>query len=162
MTSQANENARYEGLGGWLILVGIGLVLSPLLLLVTLWTEFLPGFDPDRWRQMTDPDSEYYNQYWAPIFLAEFGVNILMLLLGLVLLWLFFTKSRFFPTLYIFATGFGLAFLMLDAFIVSQAFPDTPMFDEEFTRSLLRSSVGALIWISYMLVSKRVKATFVR
>jgi len=49
----------------------------------------------------------------------------------------------------------------LDAFAIQLVLPDEPVFDTETTRELYRSIISGIIWIPYMLLSKRVKATFV-
>jgi len=40
-------------------------------------------------------------------------------------------------------------------------FPSEPMFDPETIKEFARSLVACVIWVPYMLISKRVKATFV-
>jgi hypothetical protein len=155
------DTIKYEGLGGWLILVCIGLILNPIYVVFLIWTEFLPAFEPETWDLMTNPTSEYYNPYWTPVIIGELVGNAVYLVLSLFLLWLFFTKKRLFPMAFIFMYAYQFAFITLDSYVVSLVFPEIAMFDEEFLKQLGRTSISGLIWITYMCVSKRVKATFV-
>lgn len=49
----------------------------------------------------------------------------------------------------------------LDTFVIVQFFPHVSELDIESVKAILGSLVSAIIWIPYMLVSRRVKATFV-
>jgi hypothetical protein len=57
-TTEIIDNNKYEGLGGWLILVGIGVVISPLRLLAELSKVYLPMFNDGTWEALTTPTSE--------------------------------------------------------------------------------------------------------
>ena len=54
-----------------------------------------------------------------------------------------------------------LVFLSLDLFFAYILFPSEPVFDLETSREFFRSIIATIIWVPYMLYSKRVKNTFV-
>jgi magnesium-transporting ATPase (P-type) len=155
-------NNKYEGLGGWLILVGIGLVISPLILLAKLSKVYLPMFNDGTWEALTTLTSESYNSSFLSFLLAgEMFFSSLMTLASLYLIYLFFTKKSFFPKLYIWILVFSLIIIPLDAILASSIFPNKEVFDAEKIKEIGRIVLVSLVWIPYMLISKRVKATFV-
>jgi len=156
-----NERQDLQGLGGWLILVGIGAVVGPFQLLFIMATLYLPIFSDGTWSALTTAGSEYYNALWAPILVGEIAFNTAMIAASFYLMYLFFSKQRNFPRLYIAIAVVSLVFIPIDAWFVSFVLPGEPMFDPETAKEFARTAVVALIWIPYMLVSKRVKATFV-
>ncbi len=155
------EENKLKGLRGWLILVGIGVVLSPFKLAVTMLPLYLPIFQDSTWGLLTTPGSPAYNPLWAPLLVGEIGFNSLMFIANLGLIYLFFSKHYLFPRLYIGVMLASLVFIPLDASVVSLIMPDEPMFDQTTTKEFLQTLIGSLIWIPYMLRSRRVKATFV-
>ena len=60
-----------SGIGGWLILPAIGLVLTPILLLVTLTRDLLPALQPEVWNALTEPGSQAYHPMWATVIIFE-------------------------------------------------------------------------------------------
>ncbi|MCB4766586.1 MAG: DUF2569 family protein [Sulfurovum sp.] len=152
---------KHEGLGGWLILVGIGVVLSPLRQLAKLSKAYLPIFNDGTWEALTTPTSESYNSSFSSLLMGEIFFNSLIIIASLYLIYLFFAKKSFFPKLYIWILVFSLIFILLDAVVVSSLFPNIEVFDVETMKEIGRTVIVSLIWIPYMLISKRVKATFV-
>ena len=56
MTQRKHVSAKEpSGLGGWLILTGITLIIAPLTMLYTLYTDFLPIFQEGIWQELTTP-----------------------------------------------------------------------------------------------------------
>ncbi|WP_207232102.1 DUF2569 domain-containing protein [Corallincola spongiicola] len=158
---QMDDDKKYQGIGGWLILVAIGVVLKPIVLLVKTLPIFVPIFIDDTWQQLTTAGSEYYHPMWAPLIIGEVTFNIGMLIASVALLYLFFTKHYRFPLLFILVSVVSLGVLPLDAWLTSFLFPDEPIFDPATVKELSQTAIVALIWIPYMLVSKRVRATFI-
>ena len=150
-----------EGLGGWLILVGIGVIISPLQLLAVLSKTYLPIFKDGTWEALTSPTSEVYNSMFSSLIIGEIFINSMVFIASIYLIYLFFSKKSFFPKLYIGLIVFSLIFIPLDAILVSSIFPNIEVFDAETMKALGKSIIVGLIWIPYMLISKRVKATFV-
>lgn len=156
------ENSKeIEGLGGWLILVGIGVVITPLRLIHFVYTTYWPIFDQGIWSVLTDPSSESYHPLWGPLLLGEVVTNMALIIASFYLIFLFFTKRALFPKLYIGIVIVTLAFIPLDAWLAAFVLPNEPMFDPETIKEFVRTLIVALVWIPYMMVSKRVRVTFV-
>ncbi len=75
---------------------------------------------------------------------------------------LFFSKKKAFPKWYIGMLLFTLVFILVDAMAIKAVLPNEPIFDPETVKELGRTLIASFIWIPYMLVSKRVNATFVK
>ena len=155
-----NEN-ELKGLGGWLILVGIGVVIGPFRLAYEFGPTYFSIFTNGTWEALTTAESEHYNSLWAPFLIGEVLYNSCMVIVLLFLIYLFFSKHYLFPKFYIGIVIVSLIFIPLDAWIGSILLPNEPVFDPNTKKEFLRTLVGGVIWVPYMLVSKRVKLTFV-
>lgn len=156
-----NTDNGKKGLGGWLILVGIGVIIAPITMLVKFLPIYIPIFENGTWEMLTTVGSEAYNPLWGPLLIGELIYNLAMVIVSTYLIYLFFTKHYLFPKLYVAIVAVSLVFIPLDAWVVSLVVPTTSIFDAETTKEFLRTLIGAFIWVPYMLVSHRVKATFV-
>ena len=151
-----------EGLGGWLILVGLGIVLSPIRIIAMVFPTYRDIFTNGSWEVLTTPGSEVYNPLWKPILAGELTINALLVAGWVFIGFLFFTRKRIFPKVYIGILVFTLVFIIADAFSIKSVLPNEPVFDPETIKEILRGAVAICIWVPYMLISKRVRATFVR
>ncbi|MBV1914398.1 MAG: DUF2569 domain-containing protein [Pseudomonadales bacterium] len=156
-----SEEKDLNGLRGWLILVGIGLVYSPIRLVSTYYPLFSEVFSDGTWEILTTQGTEAYHPLWGPLLMSELIFNGGMVLLCFYLIYLFFTRHRLFPKVYIFMILISFLILPFDAWMVTFVLPDEPMFDPETVKELISAAVSVVIWVPYMLRSKRVKATFV-
>ena len=154
-----NETAL-KGLGGWLILVAIGLIISPIRIAAIEFT-ILGVFMDGTWSALADSAGEFYSPMLAAIIPLEFVLNMAFIFGFLFLIYLFFTKSSIFPRWYIAIYAANLAMIILDMVAVKMVLPEEPMLDPETAGELLRSIGACAIWIPYMLKSKRVAATFI-
>ena len=150
------------GLSGWLVLVGLGLCITPIRLAIFLLQTFPPIFRDGTWGTLTTPGPAPYHPFWGPLLIAEMAINLVFIAMSIYLLFLFFRKSSRFPKLYIIFLCSNLAFLLADAFAARIVLPDQPIMDPETAREFGRSIVSASIWVPYLFLSKRVKNTFVR
>lgn len=158
--NEEHNNEQLNGISGWLIIVAIGIILSPIFIIVSLFPLYSEIFNNGSWEILTTPGTAEYSPLWAPILITEIAVNI-----GLVLLWIyiaiiFFFKKSTFPNIYIGALLFSIVFIVIDAYAVKLVIPNEPVFDADTTNALINSFIHAAIWIPYILISKRVKATF--
>jgi len=158
---ETKEKKDLEGLGGWLILVGLGIVLSPLRIVALILPVYKEIFQNGSWQFLTTPGTEAYNVLWAPVLITEIGVNIMLAAAWIYIAYLFFTKNKLLPKIYIGVMLFTLVFIILDALAIKMVLPNEPIFDPDTAKELFRSIIACSIWIPYMLISKRVKATFI-
>jgi hypothetical protein len=144
-----------EGLSGWLVLVAIGLVVSPFVMLFTIVTVNLPFLTDHRYQP-------YLSSHPAFAALAVFEVitNIIFIASVLGLAFLFFTKRKAFPTFMILYLVTQCGVILFDTIAVHALVPSADL-SAAYT-SVARSLIGALVWIPYFVVSRRVKATFIR
>lgn len=154
------NDRQLVGIGGWLILVAIGIVLTPIGMIMELGT-YPEIFSEGIWEVLTTPESNAYHPLWAPLIIGEILINA-----GLLIAWLnmgfkFFTGRRDFPKWFIGIAIFSLAFIIVDALGAKIVLPNEPVFDPEAVQQLIRALIAAAIWVPYMLVSKRVARTFV-
>ena len=152
---------RHEpvGLGGWLILVGFGITISPIRILFTL-SKTLPGYSASTWAALTTPGMSNYHPLWAPLLMFELFGNIAMLVFTVLTVWLFYTKKRQFPRTFIWVVAASIVFSLADMLLMSFV-PVSDPTATEWSRQFGRMVVAA-IWIAYMLRSQRVRNTFVK
>jgi hypothetical protein len=145
------------GIGGWLILPILGLVVTPLRGAYQLFG------DPALFEAVRVLDG-------APRALVIFEIianAIILLVFPIVLLVLAFRKSESFPGWFIIWAAASvvlvLADLLLSYLVVGDliAASGEPFLDEGTLREVARSVLNAAIWIPYMLKSDRVANTFV-
>jgi len=155
------EEKKLEGLGGWLIFVGAGIIFASLIIIIQAFPIYSGLFSDGSWEVLTNPGSEAYNQLWAPILIGEISVNSGFVLLWLFIGYLFFSKKKLFPKCYIGILLFTLLYGLIDALAIKAVLPSEPIFGPDTTKELVRTLIQMLIWVPYMLKSKRVKVTFV-
>ncbi len=156
------DEKKLEGLGGWLILVGLGIIASPIKISAQIYPVYSKLFTGGSWAALTTPGTEAYHPLWAPILISEISINVALALTWLFIAFLFLTKKRLFPKWYIGILVFTLAFMLVDAVAIKAVLPNEEIFDPDTIKELARTLVTMLIWVPYMLMSKRVKATFVK
>jgi hypothetical protein len=70
-----SEEKNLDGLGGWLIIVGLGIIISPLRVIVQLFPLYSEMISTGSWAALTTPGTEAYNPLWAPILFGEMAIN---------------------------------------------------------------------------------------
>jgi hypothetical protein len=149
-----DETSHLEGIGGWLILVAIGLVLSPFIILgLTLFT-LVPVLTMDR----VQPFLQSHPAVHALIIL-EVATNLIFVLLLLWINYLFFSRKKAFPSFMVFYLCFHLMVSIGDFVAARNLLPGVGHQDG---MAMTRSLMGAIIWVPYLLISRRVKLTFTR
>jgi hypothetical protein len=145
------------GIGGWLILVAIGQILGPLKLIVGLFIYY------------TKLDSKLWTMY--PItFYGEAVLNISLLALIGYTTNLFFTKSKLFPTFFIYECAASILLFPVDAiFTTATLSAYTGQSTETIIARIatpdqvgqwIATIIAGAIWIAYIKKSKRVANTF--
>ncbi len=157
-----SNDESLKGIGGWLMLIGIGIILAPIKLAYFVYTIYRDIFANGTWSLLTNVESAYYLPNFGVMLTVESLINILLLVLSIFLIYLFFTHHKNFPKWFIGLSLFSLVFLIVDTYAVSFIFPGEQGFDSATMKEIALSIGRAGIWIPYMLVSKRVKLTFIK
>lgn len=155
-------STEIQGLGGWLVLVGLGVAFTPFRLMADL-AEWSALFDLRAWTGLAHPAGTFFHPSFGIVLPMVVLANTALLLISLWQVVLFFGRHRLFPRVFI---GFlvtsllaqGVDWGMLLA-VPSLGEDGTGM---EVSRDLVRSMMTCVIWIPYVLQSRRVKNTFVR
>jgi hypothetical protein len=150
----AKQHPLY-GVGGWLILVAIGTVVTPIRTILSLAPIY------------TAIDFTTLHPSLLAFIVAEIAVNALGILWSLATLLLLLSKHPLFPRSFVGLIGFSAVVVTLDAVAskyvmdsVGQPMPWDEVFDPDTFREAVRSIVGAAIWIPYAFVSRRVNVTY--
>src|SRR5690625_4414501 len=148
--NEENVDTGPSGLGGWLILIAIGLVITPVILIFTITEYNLPIFnDTEIWNTFADPNSAYYSPLFSFLIYYELIGNIIILLCSFLFLYLFFTKKKLFPKIYFWFLIANLAFIFIDEILTNSMF----VFEEFAFRETLRQAFYCVIWLRYLKVS---------
>ncbi|MDP2638160.1 MAG: DUF2569 domain-containing protein [Candidatus Levybacteria bacterium] len=151
-----NDKKVKAGLGGWLALVGLGLI-------VTILRQGYEAFD-----YLSLLSGSYEIPGYSTILRFEFVFTIVFTIFGIYLLYLYFKKNRNFPKYYIIVQIVSVAYVLLDYLSVASLTVPTQELQKAINDVLSQSSgtigqaiIGSIIWVTYMKKSKQVKATFI-
>lgn len=129
-----------KGIGGWLILPAIGLVLTPLVNLGVIFALDIPALNVGRYQNLIS---------------FEIIMNLVIGAAAVCLCILFFKKKAILPRCMVYYLVGNFLLNLLDYFLAQgEGLSPDPS-------DLGRSIIAAAIWIPYFLNSRRVKATFV-
>lgn len=151
MTTEGVPDKGPVGLGGWLILPILGLF-ATIVMTARGTLEILPVIE--QVQAATDMPAGLLEFLWI-----EVAANLLLILIVVWTMILLFRKSRLFPNAYIFFLIFAAVVVIGDTLVAHYMF-DVEL-DNVMIRDAARSVIVCMIWIPYMLVSVRVKNTFV-
>lgn len=164
-TPMFDTDPHRQGIGGWLVLVAIGLIIGPALLANLAWRDF---------QTLTGPDHALLGLR-LPGFPALLGFelvrNLALLGASLVLPVLFFKEKKIFPRLYQIWLAFSLAAALAE-YTLSFSLSNSGSWEgakvviqnlhSKLAVNAAEYALSAVIWIAYFQVSQRVKATFVK
>ena len=145
--SQPDGNLSYTRIGGWLILVTIGLVLSPISILLFISSDILPAFS-------AVPLSQVSDEFRLYLYL-DLVLNLSLFVYIIYVIVLFFKRRTAVPKLVISLYILNLLFILADRLVFKS------INESQWTFGIISGIASSLIWIPYFLISKRVKVTFV-
>ena len=103
-------------IGGFLIVVAIGLVLSFIKNLESLGWALLP-FREEVWVSLTIPGSSAYHPSWKTALLFQIISASAILVVTVIVMVLFFRKHRFFPTVIVIALPLIFLFMLVGYYL---------------------------------------------
>jgi hypothetical protein len=149
MTQAAISPSEPSGIGGWLILPAIGIIVAPIQFAMNVF-DYFPRFE------LLEPGTLLHTMTMAEI-LAWIGFAILATVTAVR----FFMRKKSAPKLYRALLVSQLLFVVAAYWAAAILF-DAPMFDVDAGFAIAMLLAACLIWIPYFLYSVRVRNTFVR
>ena len=153
------EKEELKGLGGWLILVMIQVVIGPLGTLLKTCS-YYSKTNHESWELLTTVGSAVYNPYWKPYIMMYMFYYFFLFVICSLQLYLFFKKHYWFPNLYIIISAVSILFNPFCIWLRAQAEPDKV--SSYVIYVIIFQTFMYAVWILYMLKSQRVKNTFVK
>jgi len=141
-------------IGGWLVLVMIGLFITPVFSLVNL--DNGNYFDMKTWAKL---GTYTHRSAFEAHFVFEMCGHVIFLCFSAFCLVLFLKKRDILPRCIIAYFVFGLVFNVANL-VFANSIPNVKV-PESYLTAVIRSVVTAAIWIPYFIVSTRVKETFI-
>lgn len=160
-SSATVPDRQLQGLAGWLILVGFGIIISTIKAIALLASLYKPYINSDLLDKITNSNSPTYIPNFVVLFSVETVFNIFIVFASIYLIYLYFTKKKVFPKYFIFINLLTILSVPIDGYLTSIIIPNENILDQETIKSFFQSLVSGAIWIPYMLKSVRVKNTFI-
>lgn len=159
--SRQHRTEKLVGLGGWLILVGLGLVVRPIMLLGNLVGAHQAYFHHGTWQAVTTPGHDGYNPHYAIGAPLELSLTLVLLVYCVLLIAMFFRRSWLFPrSIQVFFVT-NVAVTLLLAWNNSQLGQTDSATISATAQQIIQTVGAAAVWIPYFQVSRRVRLTFV-
>lgn len=155
------RDATGKPIGGWLILVAIGLILTTAIVIYGLIFEEA-YYDAYSWSALWSTEGPSGKPMLMLIAL-EMVVNYAFVIYSIVLIIMFFKRRTSVPRLMIILYASTLGFLIFDTVVALSLAPElyTPQENQESLKEIIKGIVKCVIWIPYFILSNRVKETFV-
>ena len=147
-----------RGIGGWLLLPFIALIVSLLLQLKSL-VEYQQWFAEGNWEIITDPGLESYDPLWPALVVYEISCAIAWCGVALLALVWMTRHDRRLPKLMI---GIYVAALIISFGEAAWTSAIPALADDAESTQITRRLIACCIWIPYFSISKRVQNTFVK
>ncbi len=155
-TTLSTAPAVEPGIKGFLIVMAIMMIVSPIAIALEAWVQNHEIFGTDLWFELTDSDPVL-----AGLIVVELAVNGVMIIGSLYLLVLFFGRKKSFPKMFIILRLAFLGFLILDNAAAMMILSKSDFSLYEALPPLMKSALYTVAWIAYLKRSERVKVTFV-
>jgi hypothetical protein len=167
-SSPAKDPEELRGLGGWLIVIGIGLLLrlasGSFLILLSIYL-FTKGTVP----LLSDPHSADYIPGYTGRMEFDISTDIAFLAFGVLIAILFVKESRAFPWCFVALLGLSVICGGVEHWVFSHAVTGASLQLQQRMHPILHNGllrivladIVATIQILYIVQSRRVKATFV-
>lgn len=164
-TEYGVNHSEYGTIGGWLVLLGIGITLNPLLLLYAIYSEYSTEMNVNYLIYFFDPESTYFNPikgYYA-YFIA--AANTCLFVFSILVVVVFYQRKTQFRLYFVVFRTFNSVFLIINLIILYSFYGDSSDISERVllskeTTSMIKVVLQTCIWIPYVWYSERSRYTF--
>ncbi|MBA2612731.1 MAG: DUF3857 domain-containing protein [Bacteroidetes bacterium] len=159
--------SRFSSIGGWLILVGIGVTITPFTLLFSLYKECEGDIAVNYAIYYFDERSVYFSPLRGYFSLFVTFFNSLLFVTSILILILFYQKKASFRLYYSLFRISNVVILIIDVIILHSLYSDSNELDERQllsteTTGMIRVFIQTCIWVPYIWYSERSRYTFTK
>lgn len=158
--SAAIMEPRLRGISGWLAIAALALLLAPVLSVKAL-TETWPLFSELNWTALTQKGGSRFSAMWEPVLIFSLGVQLMSLVLGALMLVLFFQKRSSLPHLLSSYFVVSAVVVLADAALLAELGEQSGLEVGKGWAQAVKGAAVYLLWAAYFRRSRRVQATFV-
>ncbi len=151
-----------DGLSGWLILVGVSIILTPLVTIINTFPGYYSVLSKGYLGALMTHGSSAYDPVFASVLIGEMVTSVILIFLFGYVAYLFFMKKKSFPKWYIGIMILTVVLILVDSWGLAAFIPSHQFFNSNTLSEFIQTLVWAVVWTPYMFLSKRVKATFTR
>jgi hypothetical protein len=148
-------------IGGWLVLLGLNVILAPITMLVFLVKSGSSVLTAQFWSALTTPEFETYRPVVAFASMGEIIAREALVAYLAVVALLFLGKRRSFRFHFVVGAVLGASYVVADA-LLGVGLHVTAEAQKEGWYASLRAVIWAAVWCPYVMRSDRVRRTFVR
>lgn len=148
----SGNDLMLRGIGGWLSVLAIGVVLSPVISIIQMGAYYIKIINENLLPQLFHENIGLFG-----VVIFEMFVNLFLISFSIVLCVLFFRQSKKFPIRMIIFLVTNILITAIVAVLLYRFDNSAVSYEVDLTRIV----IYALIWGSYLIKSKRVKNTFV-
>ncbi|MFY9309681.1 MAG: DUF3857 domain-containing protein [Bacteroidia bacterium] len=164
---EAEDETRYTVIGGWLILLAIGITISPLRTFVQLLLFYIDESGIDYSVFYFDELSPYFSPMKGYLALFINFVNTFLFVMSILVVILFYQRKAAFKTLFTYYSIGSVAFMIFDVILLNYYNGDSTNFEDRSelskeTTAMIRVIIYTVIWIPYIWYSERSTYTFTR
>jgi hypothetical protein len=155
------EFAENKPIGSWLILVALGVVISPFRLAYDIFADE-NIFNANMWLILLHSYDLTKAVLLVSIVFLEIVYNCFFFVFSLLIAILYFSRRTSLPRLFTIYLMVNFTVVTLDALVLRLVAPEL-ITDTDLTETyqvVARALIAALIWIPYFNISERVKSTF--
>ncbi|WP_159442317.1 DUF2569 domain-containing protein [Chitinophaga niabensis] len=154
---QLHSTDEAWAIGGWLALLGIGVVIRPVLVIIGLFQ--METFRNSVWAGLSAAYPDKNLSLMQLFLLLEVIGNVFLLVLSCLMPFLYFRRRDLFPRTMVFLLAFNILFVLAD-YLLADALFNVHTFTDNL-KDIIQTALVAIIWIPYLRISHRVKHTFV-
>jgi hypothetical protein len=154
----ATADPELAGLRGWLILLGIGIVLTPFRLLVGTVAVVRRILSIAQWRALTEPEFSSYHPAAAAVLAFEAIFDLASVAYSCALVLVFLGRRRTFRLHYTTLVSATFVVQLADVLAARALHPEHDV--AKAVATLTQTFVWGTIWVAYLRLSRRASATF--
>lgn len=158
---------EYSSIGGWLIVAGIGITLTPLSLIFGMIREYHSEMNINYLSFFFGETSPYFSPLRGYYNLTLPLLNSFFLAFSILILVLFYRRRADFRKTFVLFHIANTVFVILNVITLYSIVGDSTDVNERSsllkeTNSMVRSIIGTIIWVPYIWYSQRSRHTFTR